>query len=838
MPSHYTIRLEPDLEAATFAGSEVIQVEVTEATTRIVLNAAELELYEAHLRNHAENHVEAAVSYDEEAQRAILTLDEEVSPGQWELFIGFTGILNDQLHGFYRSVFTDVNGDEQVIATTQFEATDARRAFPCWDEPDFKATYGVTLIVPDHLMAVSNGAEIERVDMGDGKVAVTFADTMKMSTYLVAFIVGAFEATEWRDVDGVPLRIVAPIGKLHLTDFAMECGAFCLDYLSKYYGIPYPGDKVDMVAIPDFAFGAMENLGCITYRETALLVDETTATSAELLRVLDVIAHELAHMWFGDLVTMKWWNGIWLNEAFATFMEMKATDARRPDWKRWLAFGAVERPWAFNVDNLASTRPVEFEVKSPEEANAMFDALTYGKGSAVLRMLEQYLGEGPFRNGVGNYLRTHEYANTETDDLWEALDEASGEPVGEIMDTWILQGGYPQLEVTPTDGGVAIDQRRFLIVPDESDHTEWKVPVQVRGMASGRLFLKKFILDGPSMTLPVDGDLEWVIANEGGHGFYRTWYDDSLYGALLDDVASLEPLERYTLVDDAWAFVESGQATAASFIRVASAFEHETEQAIWSALLSGAGGISHHLIDDETRPRFQSWVSNLVGTRAEALGWDPEHDEDDLTRRLRGQVIGALGQLAKDAATIDRAEAVFARRMADPKSVDPEVAQAAMFIVAAYGDSDRYAEFLDHHKTAATPQDGQKFLLALASFDNDEAAATTFDLIQDGTVRNQDTSWVIARMLSNRESGPTAWAMLRQRWDDVLGPLPPMTQSRLVDGLPALSRPDVAADVDAFFAETKLPYAEKALAQKLERMHALAAMRAREMTVIGEALGD
>ena len=836
VPSHYRIRLEPDLGEATFAGSEIIALEVIEATARITLNAAELDIYEAHLRNGDNTHVETSVTYDEAAQRAILTLDEEIAPGAWELYCGFTGILNDQLHGFYRSTFTDVNGEEQAIATTQFEATDARRAFPCWDEPDFKAVYGITLVVPDDLLAVSNSAEVERTPVEGDKVAVTFADTMKMSTYLVAFVVGPFEATDTVEVGGVPLRIIAPLGKKHLTDFAMRCGEFCLDYLAEYYEIPYPGDKVDMVAIPDFAFGAMENLGCITYRESALLVDEAIATSGELLRILDVVAHELAHMWFGDLVTMKWWNGIWLNEAFATFMEMKATDAHRPDWKRWLAFGAGERPWAFKVDDLATTRPVEFDVNSPEDANAMFDALTYGKGSAVLRMIEQYLGEEVFRRGVGNYLRAHAYENTETEDLWRGLNEASGQPVGEIMDTWILQGGFPQLEVSPIEGGVKLAQRRFLITPDETDQTQWKMPIQLRGSAEGSGFERTILLDEPSTIVNVDGRIDWIIANAGGHGFYRTWYDDSLYGALMDDVASLESLERYTLVDDAWALVESGQARAASFLRVASAFEHETEQAVWTALLTGAGSIGHHLVTDEDRPLFERWVVELVATAADNLGWEPRPGEADLTRRLRGQLLGAMGRMANHPATIKRSREVYAQRVSDPTSVDPEVAQAAMFTVAAHGDAETYESFVDGHKNAPTPQESQKYLLALASFDHDEAVDSTFSLIADGTVRNQDTTWVLARMLGNRTSGPRAWATLRQNWDELIESLPPMTHSRLVDGLPALSRPEVAADVDAFFAETELSYAAKALEQKLERMHAMVAMRAREEDGLSGAL--
>ena len=541
VPRHYRLRLEPDLAAATFSGTEVVTVEVAKRTDRVVLNAIELDIHEAWFIAGDGHRTDASVEYEEETQRAILVLAEAIPAGPAEFRCRFSGILNDQLRGFYRSTFTDVDGREQVIATTQFEATDARRAFPCWDEPDFKASFGVTLVVPDDLMAVSNGAETSRASSGNGKKAVSFADTIEMSTYLVAFVVGPFDATEPVDVNGVPLRIIAPRGKEHLTGFALECSRFCLDYLASYYGIPYPGDKVDMVAIPDFAFGAMENLGCITYRESVLLVDEATATTSEKMRVLDVIGHELAHMWFGDLVTMKWWNGIWLNEAFATFMEMKATAAYRPEWKRWLEFVAVERPWAFKVDELAGTRPVEYEVRSPEDAEGMFDALTYGKGSAVLRMMEQHIGEEAFRGGVGAYLRAHAYANTETEDLWRSLDEASGWPVGDIVDTWILQGGYPRVSVRAVPGGVALRQARFLLIPDPSDSALWKVPVRIRGSAGGEPFETKALLDGPEVVIPTGGPVDWVVANAAGHGFYRTLYQESLQAALLARLEELGP---------------------------------------------------------------------------------------------------------------------------------------------------------------------------------------------------------------------------------------------------------------------------------------------------------
>ena len=326
----------------------------------------------------------------------------------------FTGVLNDKLVGFYRSTSTDPDGIDRTIATTQFEATHARQAFPCWDEPQYKATFGVTLVVDADLLAVSNAAVVSDQPTDDGRRTITFADTMVMSTYLVAFVVGPLEATAPVDVDGVPVRVIHGPGQTHLTHYPADVAAAALRYFTDYYAIPYPGDKLDLVAVPDFAFGAMENLGCITFREALLLVDPESATKAELQNVTDVINHELAHMWFGDLVTMKWWNGIWLNEAFATFMEVSATDAYRPEWERWDSF-ARERSGAFGVDSLASTRPVEFPVVSPDDAEAMFDVLTYEKGAAVVRMLEQYLGEEPFRDGIRRYLDAYRYGEHRDD---------------------------------------------------------------------------------------------------------------------------------------------------------------------------------------------------------------------------------------------------------------------------------------------------------------------------------------------------------------------------------------------------------------------------------------
>src|ERR1700694_4365063 len=416
VPERYEITLTPDLRAFTFAGEETVSVRVVSATDEVVLNALELEIDQVSAERGGGT-VTGKAELEPARERASLRLERALEPGEWKLRIVFRGVLNDKLHGFYRSTYKDAQGNTHLVASTQFEATDARRAIPCWDEPALKARFKVRLVIDENLSAFSNaGAESER-RLGAGKKEIVFKETIKMSTYLLAFIVGEFETTEPTDA-GTALRVAHVPGKRALTAWALEIGAFSLKWFANYYELPYPGDKLDLIAIPDFASGAMENLGAITFRETALLIDDKAASRAELERVADVVAHENAHMWFGDLVTMKWWNGIWLNEAFATFMEMLAVDAWKPNWKRWESF-ALSRGSALDVDALTTTRTVEYEVISPADADGMFDTLTYQKGGSVLRMLERWLGGEAFRAGVRHYLERYQYANTETTDLWD-----------------------------------------------------------------------------------------------------------------------------------------------------------------------------------------------------------------------------------------------------------------------------------------------------------------------------------------------------------------------------------------------------------------------------------
>ncbi|MGH9553999.1 MAG: M1 family metallopeptidase, partial [Terriglobales bacterium] len=466
-------------------------------------------------------------------------------------------------------------------------------------------------------------------------------DTIKMSTYLVAFIVGEFEATAVEMVDGTPVRIYCPPGKLRLAKFAQEAAASSLAFFNSYYGIKYPGDKMDLIAIPDFAFGAMENLGAITFRENALLVDEKTSSHAELERVADVVAHEIAHMWFGDLATMRWWNGIWLNEAFATFMEMLAVDAWKPHWKRWESFG-VSRAQAFSTDGLKSTRMIEFPVRHPKEAQAMFDVLTYEKGASVLRMLEQYLGAEQFRRGISLYLSKHKYANTETTDLWDAIEESCKQPVRQMMDSWIYQEGHPLVTVSrgPGEKQITLKQQRFLYMADKNDpklDTIFHVPVLLKAKIGKKTVETKVLITSESTVVDFDKKPDWVVANEGGHGFYRVRYEQELLEALMEHLQELAPIERFNLVNDTWAAVLAGLKPLDEYLKLAKLFKHELDKNVWTVLLSSMQYLERVLGSDANkRPpaHLSEFVRALAGDAHKRLGWEMQADEDDLTRQL------------------------------------------------------------------------------------------------------------------------------------------------------------------------------------------------------------
>ena len=836
-PNRYDLTLEPDLAAGTFVGSQDVAVTVHEPVTEIALNAVDLRISGGWIAASDGGRVEISkVRLEVETERAHLELDATVEVGDWSLHLDFGGELNDKLVGFYRSTYEGPSGDTEVIATSHFEATDARRAFPCWDEPDLKAVFGVTLVIAPGLTALSNGPEVERQTLEDGRVRIRFVDTISMSTYLVAFVVGRLELTDPVDAGGVPTRVALVPGKGHLAAFALDVGAHSLLWFADYYGIRYPDRKVDHVALPDFAQGAMENLGCITYRESALLLDPVTSTHNEQLNVAETVAHELAHRWFGDLVTMRWWNGLWLNEAFATFMSMLAVDAYRPDWEVWNQF-ARSRTAALEVDALESTRPIEYPVHSPDDANGMFDTLTYLKGGAILRMLEQYLGGDRFRDGIRRYLAKHAYGNAETHDLWDALEEETGEPVRRIMDSWIWQGGYPLISVSMDGDIVRFSQRRYLPSrPD--DEATWTVPLLVRQTApGGRSSTEAVLIEPDGATLPLLAPDAVVVANAGGFGFVRVWYDDELASRLAGSAQrELSPLERYALVDDAWAAVTDGTSSASSFCRFVEGFADETDLPVWQLILTGLSWCDRFL-SGAPRDRFRDYVRSFLRPALERLGWEPASEEADLTRALRGTLAQAIAVLGDD----PEAKAQMRELEGEARAggdVDAHLAAAAVQVVASNGDAGDFATFRRMVRDGSTPQEQLRYLFALARFTEPDLFDQVLTATLTDEVRAQDAPFLLAQATVHRDLGDRAWLFIADHWEDEEERFAASNMISLVSGVRFLSLPEQQADVESFFRSHQIPQAGLMLDQMLERQRTAVALRERATVDLAEAFSE
>ena len=837
VPSRYDIRLEPDLQAGTFAGEETVTVTVREPVDEILLNAAELSIRSVAVEGPDGHTLEGTAALEPEPERARLRFPARLEQGEWQLRLAFTGILNDRLRGFYRSTWKDAAGQVHALAATQFEAVDARRAFPCWDEPAAKAVFAVTLVVPDGYAAVSNTAVAAERPAGPGRRAVSFADTIRMSTYLVAFFAGELEATEPVIVGKTPLRIWCVPGKRRLARFAQEAGAFCLRFFEDYYGIPYPGDKLDLLGIPDFASGAMENLGAITFRETALLVDEAAASHNELERIADVVAHEVAHMWFGDLATMAWWNGIWLNEAFATFLEMVAVDAWKPAWQRWVSFG-VSRAAALGVDGLRASRPIEFPVEAPRDCEAMFDLLTYEKGASVLRMLEQYLGHDTFRDGVRLSLRRHAYGNAETTDLWRALGEASRQPIPAVMDGWVFRPGYPVVTVAEAAGGLRLSQRRFTYLDAEAGEEErWQVPVTLRASVAGRAVERRLLLDGTETHVPLAGLVDHVVVNAGGHGFYRVRYAAPLRERLLDALGALAPIERFDLVSDLSALCQAGMLPAPEYLELTARFRQETDRNVWTVLVASFAYVNR-VIDEAVRPGLAVLVRDRLRPAAARLGWDPRPGESELDRQLRGDLLRALGTLGDAPEIQAEARGRYARYRVDEGSLDPNVLPAVIAVVAAAGGEGEYAEFLERFQRARTPQEEQRYLYALAGFRRPELLQRTLERAISGDIRSQDAPFVVRALLAGVYGRGLAWEFVKAHWQTMARLYPPSAYRRMYEGVSALVSPGWEEEVRAFFPEHRIELGGKTLEQYLEQLRVAVRFQEREAAALAAYLSS
>jgi aminopeptidase N/puromycin-sensitive aminopeptidase len=827
-PEHYTLTLTPDLKAATFTGTETIDVNLTEPTDRITLNAVELDLKSVTVTAGGKEQT-AVISLDKDKEQATFTFPEKLPAGKASLAIAYTGILNNQLRGFYLSKTAKRN-----YAVSQFESTDARRAFPSFDEPAFKATYDITLVVDAGDTAISN-SPIESDTPGpvEGKHTLKFAATPKMSTYLVAFLVGDFQCTTGSS-DGVAIRSCATPDKVALTPYALDVAEHVLHYYNSYFGIPYPLKKLDLIALPDFEAGAMENFGAITYRETYMLIDPKIASVDAQKEVALVVAHEMAHQWFGDLVTMQWWDNIWLNEGFATWMENKAVAHMHPEWNIDQTVVSSEDE-SLNLDAQPTTRAIRAHADTREEIEQMFDGISYGKAGAVLAMIENYLGEETFRLGVHNYLAAHEYANATAEDFWGAQTVTSHKPVDKIMESLVAQPGEPLITFgIPANGKVAVAQKRFFfstsIVPDPAQ--KWTLPVCFK-TTSGQ--------DCQVLT-PAETELKApagsAFANAGGLGYYRSAYPVSVYATLVAQVEStLTPSERISLIGDQWAQVRANTATIGDYLDLAAAVKADPGAGVVDEAISGITTAHTRIAASaEERAQLSAWIRSTYAPVYAKLGPPAESDSAN-TRELRAELFGLLGQRGKDPAVLAQAREITARFLADPGSVDATLGQTALSVAARHGDAALFDQLQNVYETSTNPEFQEGALRLLAQFADPALAQRSLDYALSGKVRNQDSIIQFGIALQVEETRDQAWKYIQDNWEKVQTQLTPEMGGYLVRSAGSFCSVDARASVEKFFVAHKVPSADQAFKHALESIDGCIELRKLQEPKLKQWLG-
>jgi aminopeptidase N/puromycin-sensitive aminopeptidase len=806
-PTHYALALTPDLKAATFTGVETIDVTLAEPTDRITLNAIELELKSVIVTAGGKEQT-ASIALDKDKEQAAFTFAEKLPAGKATLSIVYSGILNDKLRGFYLS-----KTEKRNYAVTQFESTDARRAFPSFDEPAFKATYDVSLVIDSNDTAISNSPiESDTPGPAAGKHTLKFFTTPKMSTYLVAFLVGDFQCTSGES-DGVAIRSCATPDKVALTPFSLDVAKWVLHYYNNYFGIAYPLKKLDLIALPDFEAGAMENFGAITYRETDLLVDPKVASVTAQKYVAIVVAHEMAHQWFGDLVTMQWWDNIWLNEGFATWMENKAVGKMHPEWNiDQMVIGQVDN--TLDLDAQPTTRAIRAHADTREEIEQMFDGISYGKAGAVLVMVENYLGEETFRQGVHNYLTAHLYANATAEDFWGAQTATSHKPVDKIMESLVGQPGEPLLTFAePKNGKVEVSQRRFFLSPSiqPDPKQKWTIPVCFK-TANGQDCQLLSPLD-TSLKIPADGG----FANANGMGYYRSAYPASVYAALVTGVETkLSPAERISLIGDEWAQVRADKASVGAYLDLAAAVKSDSGADVVDESLDGIiSAYSRIAATAEERAQLAAWIRATYGPVYAKL--DPPAESDSAnTRELRSTLFGLLGHRGADPAILAQARELAAKFLADQSSVDATLGQTALAITARNGDAALFDRLQKIYETSTNPEFQEGALQLLTVFTDPALVQRALDYAVSGKVRNQDAAIGLAIALQSDENRDLAWSYIQSHWQKVEPLLTPELGAYLVSSTGHFCTADARADVEKFFTAHKVPSADQAVKHALE----------------------
>ena len=836
IPIEYNIELQPDLENFTFAGVESIKLSIFNKTKIITLHSKEIEIDTVDILLEGKKIFAKKIIYDTKAQTASFIFSQFIPIGKTKLTLVFKGILNDKMRGFYRSRYM-IGKKEYHMATTQFEATDARRAFPCFDEPAQKAVFHVSLIVPKGKTAISNTLPISVREHSSGFEIVKFSPTPKMSTYLLAFIVGDFEYLEKKSSRGVIVRVYTIPGKKHQAKFALDVTVRVLEFYEKYFDIPYPLNTLDMIAIPDFSSLAMENWGAITFREIGLLVDEKNTSLVSKERIVEVIAHELAHQWFGNLVTMEWWTHLWLNEGFASYIPYLVTEKLFPKWNIWERFTNDTQGIALRLDALVNTHPIEVTVHHPDEIGEIFDAVSYSKGASVIRMLADYLGEKNFRDGLRYYLKKHSYKNTETIHLWQAFEKVSKKPVAKMMHNWTSKPGYPVVRAEIKNGKLSLSQERFFASPiskakiihsRSSVPTVWQIPITIRDKSA----TQKHFLSRLSQAVVSSG--AYLKVNFGEAGFYRTAYSKELLDRLILPVSNktLSSEDRLGIVRDLFALSEAGTISTTDALEFLSAYKNEDNYIVWVEIISGLVRLEKLLAKTKSEQKLKEFSLKLYSPMVNKLGWEKRKNEKHTDALLRSLILTRAGY-AGHKGVIAEAKRRFTQ-MQKGKSINPDIRRAVYSLVASHGGMQEYNKFIAMYKGATLHEEKNRIGYTLGDFQDKKILQLVCKFAMSKNVRPQDAVDILSSVGSNPLGRDIWWGFIKKNWKTLISRYGEggLTLSRAVVAISASAENKHFKAIKTFFRTHEAPGAKRAINQLLERLEGNVAWLKRDGKII------
>jgi len=767
IPKNYDLIFEPNLKDFTFKGKETIKINLKESAEKIILHSKDLDIKKIFLD---EKEIDTLnIKFNKDFEIMIINLPKKVSSGNHKLYIEFNGILNEDLLGFYRSKYFDEKGNEKYIATTQFEAPYARKAFPCFDEPSFKATFNVSLIIDQNLKAISNMPEVSSKTYEEdlSKKILKFEKTPPMSIYLLYLGVGDFEWVEDKYKD-VLIRVITLPKKSSKGHFALDVAKKCLEYFENYSKVDYPLPKLDMLAIPDFAAGAMENWGAITYREILLLFDEEKTSIRVKKRIAEVIAHEIWHQWSGNLVTMQWWDDLWLNESFATYMAYKVIHHWFPKWDMWDDFLEAETSRAFSEDALKTTHPIAVKVNSANEIEEIFDAISYSKGGSVLRMIDSFLGEEIFREGVSKYLKKYSYKNAKAENLWEELEKSSKNPhIKKLMENWINTSGYPLVSVEEKDGNLSLFQERFrYLFDDEVKKENWKIPLVIQTKKD----LKKDLLNEENKIISLEEGL--IKLNFGQEGFYKVNYSKDHLEKLrpLIEDKSLSKIDRWGIHRDLFDLTLAGRINLDTYFDFLKFYKNEDSFLVLSDIFSSLHKINHRFKDfnelKEIWPKFYNVIKQPFEESFNKLSWNPskeDSEEDKLLRSLNLDYFSLIG----DENVIKEATKKLKDSLNNSKDLHPDIKGIIYVIVAKKGDREIFNLIKNAYLNSKDPEEKQKLLGALYRFEDKSLLKEALDFALTKDVRRQDLRGVFLSSSINPLSKEVFFPWIKENWGEI-----------------------------------------------------------------------